>query len=279
MDSLDLDRELGGYDLDSVAFCARKDYSPICEKRISKSYGDIAAKIENAMEVNEAHMQKIVSEKNRVLLRIHLLLGEENTLFAVSADPQQTLREVFGKVAGKRGVALRPEDFQFRVYHDGFNVNETADRVLNYKDESNLNCLDMRLPIKELKSSELLLASKYFVDSPGGRRRAAEQDALDLALLAQTRTIAIRKQQAMCTVPVPAADEDVKEEEILLNEVSATTYKAGLISSSIIGVRSAQDQRTGLEAGAHSWPRPILSVQRETEEGESVHEQYATCMR
>ncbi|MDR3582333.1 MAG: hypothetical protein P4L67_03610 [Candidatus Pacebacteria bacterium] len=134
----------------------------------------------------------------------------------------QTLDDAFRKVAIKQGLLIRPSEFQFRVYRQDMNPNESTDRFLEYKDDSNLNCLDMEIPIRDLKSREFLLVNKYFVDSPSQKKRLVEHS--ESSPQARDRTIEAQKKQAMCTQP-RLTNEDFNEDEILLNDISATTYK------------------------------------------------------
>jgi len=147
---------------------------------------------------------------------------------AITVDHSQNLYAVFNKIASKRGTLLNPFHYQFRVYHEDKDNLESPDRLLNYKDESNLNCLDMNIPVEDLPSRELLLVSKYFVDSPTNRHRQGQVDVSSM-LFSLPTTIQVKKEQALLTSHA-AADEDVKEEDVLLNEITATTYK---VNSSI----------------------------------------------
>jgi len=137
---------------------------------------------------------------------------------AITANPEDNLNALLAKIEKKQGIQLDASQFQFRFFHENSNPIETADRALNYKDESNLNCLDMRIPVKDLKLRELLLVNKFFLDSPTRK--------MPLNPLPSTTPNAIntKKEQAMYN-SFGKADDDTKEEDILLNDITATTYK------------------------------------------------------
>ena len=145
---------------------------------------------------------------------------------AITVDHDQSLHSVFKKIASKRGTLLNPSYYQFRDYHENMENLESPERLLNYKDESNLNCLDMSIPVRDLPSRELLFVSKYFVDSPTNRHRQDQIDPGNM-LLSLSSAIQVKKEQALMTSQV-VVDEDVKDEDILLNEITATTYKVSI---------------------------------------------------
>ena len=141
---------------------------------------------------------------------------------ALTMEREQTLRDVFVKIAAKRGIPSKPSHYQFQVYHEDMDTQQTTDRALNYKDEGNLSCLNMNTPVKDLKHRELILLGKYFVDSPVSKKRPEALTTLPASL---AYAIQVKKEQALLSFQQNTNDEDIKEEDILLNDISATTYK------------------------------------------------------
>jgi len=166
------------------------------------------------------------------------VIDSEETIVTLAAEQSDSLEIVFKKICLKRGVKLLGYHYQFRyfVINEKFaseneidltkkiiQHHQNTETILNYKEEVNLNNLSMKMQVKDLESRELLLISKYFVDFPYMMSSRKIQNCDSCVSLSQPNTIQTKKTQALFNSFV--IDSNLSEDEILLNEISATNYK------------------------------------------------------
>jgi len=169
-------------------------------------------------------------------------------------DSNSTLLSVCEKIFAKYDKTLNPRDFNFYYLDENIDIGQQINQLLHYKNNINLRSLGMQLPVKCLKSKELLLIKKFLLDIP---IRVNNLSKVDGTFVFSPQFIQHRKEQAISGVRPP--ESELTEDEILLNEITATTYKASSIFT--IGIRSNQNQRKRNTTTKTLSFRQILSLQ------------------
>jgi hypothetical protein len=148
MGALENTKTLGEYDLDVAAFCAKKGFRPPCSK----------SKVDECSSRNRPGMVK---------LKVHVYTNKEDVTLCIQSEPTQSLEDLFGKIAIKRGLK-RSNLYKFMKYSELLNYGENISTLLKYNEETNIKVLNMKTPIGYLKFSEVILFERYFPDIPEG---------------------------------------------------------------------------------------------------------------
>eukprot|EP00826_Nyctotherus_ovalis_P063732 TRINITY_DN9348_c0_g1_i12.p1 TRINITY_DN9348_c0_g1~~TRINITY_DN9348_c0_g1_i12.p1 ORF type:complete len:333 (-),score=63.75 TRINITY_DN9348_c0_g1_i12:385-1383(-) len=172
MSPLDRAKTLGEYELDSAAFCARKDF----KKRRGSGRGCSI---------------RSVARPGMVKLKVHVHANREKVALCIQSEPTQLLEDLFEKIAAKRGLR-RSNLYKFMEYSEVFNYEENISTLLRYSDDMNIRILDMKTPIGKLKVSEVVLFERYFPDIPDGFSQ------LKASFTTDTRTSSAQKQKTVC---------------------------------------------------------------------------------
>eukprot|EP00826_Nyctotherus_ovalis_P058115 TRINITY_DN7968_c0_g1_i2.p1 TRINITY_DN7968_c0_g1~~TRINITY_DN7968_c0_g1_i2.p1 ORF type:complete len:289 (-),score=92.44 TRINITY_DN7968_c0_g1_i2:544-1410(-) len=151
MSSLNGMKQLGDYDLDVAAFCPKKKLTPSPFRKTT----DISLKRK--------------SEKlGMTVLKVHVNAGKEKTTLIVQSDPEQSLEKIFDKIALKRALVRKRKLYKFLEHFSSMDYSESMQTLLRYNDPLNTKEIDMKVPVKSLRASELVLVERFFPDVPEG---------------------------------------------------------------------------------------------------------------
>lgn len=144
--------------------------------------------------------------------------GELETFLSV--DNKSTLLSVFEKFIAKYEISLNPKDYAFYYLNEKIDLAQSHTQLMEYSNNLYIRSLNMNLPVKFLKVKELLLVEKVSLDIPARMGSASKVNGV---LVSSPQAIQRRKHQALLCLQTPETDLD--EDEILLNEITGTTYK------------------------------------------------------
>jgi len=148
IDPLERSKQLQEYNIDVVAFCAKQkyQYTTPTKHRLSS-------------------VQTIIIQ-GMILIKVHLFINKEKLTLNIQSEQEQQLKDVFDKIAKKRGLIRKPEMYKFLEYSSMTNYEETTKTLLKYRDYLNMKVLSMEMKIKDLKVSEIVLLQRYYADIP-----------------------------------------------------------------------------------------------------------------
>ena len=98
----------------------------------------------------------------------------------------------------------------------------------------------MNSPVKNLKSRELMLVNKCFVDIPIKRMDYVRTESVAHSLCLPH---AIQTKKAQALLLAWNQDHNITEDEILLNDITATTYKVSMCLQVTLYYRSTKCAR------------------------------------
>lgn len=172
MSPLERAKTLGEYELDSAAFCARKDF----KKRRESARGTSV---------------RSAARPGMVQLKVHVHANREKVALCIQSEPTQSLEDLFEKIAARRGLK-RSNLYKFMEYSEVFSYEESISTLLKYNDDLNIRVLDMKTPIGRLKVSEVVLFERYFPDIPDGFSQLKAFFTMD------TCNSSVQRQQTVC---------------------------------------------------------------------------------
>eukprot|EP00826_Nyctotherus_ovalis_P012573 TRINITY_DN13335_c0_g1_i5.p2 TRINITY_DN13335_c0_g1~~TRINITY_DN13335_c0_g1_i5.p2 ORF type:complete len:232 (+),score=66.15 TRINITY_DN13335_c0_g1_i5:1114-1809(+) len=117
-------------------------------------------------------------------------------------------------------MSLNPKDCAFYYLSEKVDLGQSSAQLLHYANSANICRLDMSLPVRFLRAKELLLMEKMSLDIPA---RVSSASKVNGVLISSPQAIQRRKLQALLCLQPP--ESDLEEDEILLNEITGTTYK------------------------------------------------------